>query len=738
MATTTTPSVAQPGSALKKNFNSLLTKPRPPLRPANINIPSPLHKRAKLNSGDPSPRKLTTTNQSPLGKKSTTVANLKSPSKVATTTTTIETTTAITKAEKVETQSASTIAPSANDEISTTSTFSPVNYELQEVSEEQSEQANQEIIDLTKLEEDSTEQISHENKELQNSTKINTVPTLQPTTEKHLHNQLNKLPNRFNHKETETTVSVKTQIHIDRDISISTKKVERQTQPKKQKDVVVQHQQLHNHHNNQHQEQSQQQPQSRAVGRLVGEEFLKWQQTWRKIISESAVYFEGIQECNRKQMSDYRRASTLLKSVGCEIAPFYDNNVTIIVSRRPYDSNKTYPSNDIFSNVANFKIKVWNYDKVFRFLENLGINISTGIDEYAINTQNILPASLTTDSTNNKKSKDNLHNLLKDEKIFGSTDRDPNAKRDDLHYFGKNYLYVYDLSQKVRPIAIREWNDDSYTTLNMTLDGRCPFVSDPSDVNSERQRLRRKRKFEASQEYRSLLKKATYNIMNNIKNGGVSMTVSGFSGTSTSTDKAHEEDHNATVIQNSSSSKKLETKEDEEEQDDSTGGEIIPEVITSQSRFIQPHIPRLIRNSSCFQSNTKPFDIFAASGYNGASNAVPFSLDSNLNSNAAGGNGLGPMVSQVPSINLNNLKRRIIMKKRKTSPSEKQQKDNQRELNPGYCENCRVKYDCFDDHILSNRHRNFACDDDNFKDIDELIATLNESKSLGYVTYNGD
>ncbi|EGW29953.1 uncharacterized protein SPAPADRAFT_73393 [Spathaspora passalidarum NRRL Y-27907] len=470
--------------------------------------------------------------------------------------------------------------------------------------------------------------------------------------------------------------------------------------------------------------------------RLAGEELYNWQQSWRKIMRESTVYFEDVQELGRMQTTEYRRASKLLKLVGCAITPFYDNTVSIIVSRRHYDAKKTYPSNDIFSNVASLKIKVWNYEKVFRFLKNLGVNILTGVDENALNTHTILPPSLTTDSTS-KTNRDNLYNLLKEEKIYGSTDRDPNAKRDDLHYLGKNYLFVYDLLQKVRPIAVREWHDDhSYTTLNLTMDGKCPFIFDPSEnSNTERKRLRRARKFEASQEYRESLKQATYNIINNIKNGGVSLHVSGFSGTSTSTDKMiHEEDfipqdQNTTVIQNSNSTSSRKSSVE----------------WTSDAKplkFRQPIPPALARNSSCVQSITttgKTFDVFAASGYNSASNAVQFSMDSNLNSNAAAmvGNGLGPMMSQVPSRNLNNLKRRIIMKKqqRKTSPPKSK---DVRESNPGYCENCRAKYDCFEDHIKSNRHRNFACDDSNFKDIDELITKLNESRSFGFVASSGD
>ncbi|KAL6450456.1 him1 Hsk1-interacting molecule 1 [Candida maltosa Xu316] len=398
----------------------------------------------------------------------------------------------------------------------------------------------------------------------------------------------------------------------------------------------------------------------------------QWQQSWRKIMKQSIVFFEGDQ-----QSHDYRKAHKLLRSVGCKITPFFDNNVTIIISKRNYDDKTEYPPRDIFSNVAKGTIKVWNYEKVFRFLKNLGINIQTGADELGALTNN----------NNHDTSKNNLYTLLKEEKIYGSADRDPNAKRDDFHYLGKNYLYVYDLTQIVRPIAVREWADD-YPVMSLTLDGKCPFIDDPTDSNSERKRAKRLKKFEATQAHRQALKMASYKMIN-----GVSMDINGFTGTSTSTDRM-DEDENEEIA------------------------------------FRQP----LNRNSSCIQSKAGEA---LASGF-GASNAVPFSMDSNLNSAAAamagGGNGLGPILSQVPSKKLNNLKRRILMKRKTTTPVERKDKVK----TAGYCENCRVKYENFEDHIATNRHRNFACNDANFADIDELIATINESKRLGHITSNGD
>lgn len=47
-----------------------------------------------------------------------------------------------------------------------------------------------------------------------------------------------------------------------------------------------------------------------------------------------------------------------------------------------------------------------------------------------------------------------------------------------------------------------------------------------------------------------------------------------------------------------------------------------------------------------------------------------------------------------------------------------------KDLKEGYCENCRKKYDHFDDHIMSNQHRKFALTDANWTDLDKLLAQL--------------
>lgn len=448
---------------------------------------------------------------------------------------------------------------------------------------------------------------------------------------------------------------------------------------------------------------------SSKSARLVGEELKEWQASWRKIMRESVVYFDT-QGCDTlaQHQNEQKRAQRALRLVGCAITPFYDHTVSIIVSRRPFVSSGHYPANDIFNDAANLKTKVWDYDKVFRFLKNLGVS-DTSVNENS----------------------GNLSNLLREEKIFGSKDRDPTARRDDLHYLEKNYVYVYDLSQAVRPVAVREWWSDNYPQFHLTLDGKCPFIAEQSD-NTERKKQRRLQKFEATKEYRELLRKVSRDIISAAR-GELCNNAPSFE-SNVSADGDGSNNANDTIEQVLT----LTSTDIEVVQAQPVVDTFVPPLhLTRNSSVLQPF------NNPTSVSHTGPTSKFydvMASGYNGASNCVQFSMDSTLNSAAVQqqqqqGNGLGPEIALVRSKNINNLKRRIFVKR------QLQQRDSQekeKDLKPGYCENCRVKYDHFDEHILSNRHRNFACTDSNFSDIDELIRTLNESKSLGYVASNGE
>jgi regulatory subunit for Cdc7p protein kinase len=48
----------------------------------------------------------------------------------------------------------------------------------------------------------------------------------------------------------------------------------------------------------------------------------------------------------------------------------------------------------------------------------------------------------------------------------------------------------------------------------------------------------------------------------------------------------------------------------------------------------------------------------------------------------------------------------------------------EREMKAGYCENCRDKFDDFDAHCQSRKHRKFALDPENWSQLDDLLSQL--------------
>lgn len=59
-------------------------------------------------------------------------------------------------------------------------------------------------------------------------------------------------------------------------------------------------------------------------------------------------------------------------------------------------------------------------------------------------------------------------------------------------------------------------------------------------------------------------------------------------------------------------------------------------------------------------------------------------------------------------------------------------RQKKRDPKPGYCENCQDKFDDFEDHILSHKHRKFAEDDRNWTDLDDLLKQLTRCPKYGF------
>ncbi|KAH0843581.1 hypothetical protein AYO21_11268 [Fonsecaea monophora] len=60
----------------------------------------------------------------------------------------------------------------------------------------------------------------------------------------------------------------------------------------------------------------------------------------------------------------------------------------------------------------------------------------------------------------------------------------------------------------------------------------------------------------------------------------------------------------------------------------------------------------------------------------------------------------------------------------RATQTSRRRKAIKRDPKPGYCENCRDKYEDFDEHVVSRKHRKFAMTQSNWTELDALLAKL--------------
>lgn len=216
-------------------------------------------------------------------------------------------------------------------------------------------------------------------------------------------------------------------------------------------------------------------------------ELIKWRNTWKSLLPHQHIYFEN----DDSNVKEKKKAMLSLKKVGAVIEPFFDDNINIVVSRRSYDKRAQYLPGDLFGTLKKRGIKVWNYDKVFRFMQHLGESV----------------ADIDTNDTQ-------LEDLLQNERILGPSDKDPSVKREDMKYFIGPYLYIYDITQRLRPIAVREWKDKrELPSIKRTTNGKSIFVEEAKSTSTASLIKRHKRRLQNLEEccdYRLMLEDACF------------------------------------------------------------------------------------------------------------------------------------------------------------------------------------------------------------------------------------
>lgn len=184
-----------------------------------------------------------------------------------------------------------------------------------------------------------------------------------------------------------------------------------------------------------------------------------WQKQWRRIMNSSTFYFDGFNMSGRdSQNLEKIRAHMAL--LGTRFKSFFEHNVTHVVTRRPLTGD--HHPNDVLSRAQRLGMKIWTYEKLIRFMTNL-LGHSP--------LESLQPAQTA-----------KLAQLLREEKLRGPTDRDPQVPRDDYHYFKGPYLLVWDPTHNQKPTMYKEYpkpptpEEGDWPQFRLTSIGRCPFI----------------------------------------------------------------------------------------------------------------------------------------------------------------------------------------------------------------------------------------------------------------------
>ncbi|KAL8280720.1 hypothetical protein RQP46_006724 [Phenoliferia psychrophenolica] len=345
-----------------------------------------------------------------------------------------------------------------------------------------------------------------------------------------------------------------------------------------------------------------------------------------------------------------------------------------------FEKNPFIDHQDILSKASEFGLKIWRLDKIQNMLSRIHSNSPVKADA---------------------RRKLSLPSLLRDEQLFGTRERDPFVPRPDMHYFNTathRYLLVEDSTGIHRPIAAKEYekprkgSDPLWPVLWGGLEGRGAFYHYEGAPIVHENRLRPPAPVEEEEEQEE------------------------------------------------------EEEEEQPEEVEQPPEEPVAEPSKGHAAFAARAVaPSLRRTASLNRLTTAPKappKYLAASGNSQTITSTVASATSTRGGlpalGGAFGNGNGPLVNRrLAALNRSTVPTRFggaaVPGKLKRSTSvdaglnAKAPPPREEPKKPGYCENCRLKYEDFKEHVLVRKHRKFARNPENWLQLDRLLDTIHRA-----------
>ncbi|KAF5351825.1 hypothetical protein D9756_007378 [Leucocoprinus leucothites] len=465
---------------------------------------------------------------------------------------------------------------------------------------------------------------------------------------------------------------------------------------------------------------------------------IEFREKYRRAFPSWTFYLDTL-SLNDKRLESFQLR---IERLGGKIDPFFSADVTHVVSDRPVPSqtdisekeNYNDPrvstqhgqpagspsrhfldgqkTKDLIKDALAFGKKIWDSVK----LESV---LSRCLDE---------PATASGTLSNNSKPRNqhNLSKLLQSERIHGLSERDPTQKRHDFRYFtrGSYFVLVEDIRGELATIAAheypahkeREGEKTPWPTLYCHPQARGPFILFDEKEKKRWERLQdaeKKEKAERRARCETFLKKQV--TEKRIDPRLVAR-------------KAGDLRRSVSMI-NMRNATRADVFVDQEGEGDAVES-------VNASGYLASGFTGHMAASGNSVSVTSTTGTTSTANYTSRTLHIPSNLSGRMRQEIvmrrqpqeklAQANAMAPP-PEVPQ-------RHAVLKKSKSTNTLKLPK-REEGSKPGYCESCRFKFEDFQGHIRSRKHRKFAEDIDNFLMLDQLLArvqrrTLAERQAL--------
>ncbi|KAF4541270.1 BRCT domain-containing protein [Lasiodiplodia theobromae] len=367
----------------------------------------------------------------------------------------------------------------------------------------------------------------------------------------------------------------------------------------------------------------------------------------------------------------------------------------LAAARKPGVSNaQVHPrtrgshNGDILVKAREMGMKIWALEKLERILNTM-FNTDTGEQPPAYNTRG------STAVTASKSRGADLSQLLKNEKVNGPADRDLAVSTKDMAHFRGYYVYVHCMNEKYRPVIMRD-----YPKVSVKEEGKWPQfrLTAPGSVS-------RRGSVTTEESTDTILSKPLdppkLIPAKRREPDGVPPLFGSAQASLRAMPRYAGGEPIASGVQPSNITSAIKS-----QMISSTAA--APGGRAGTSKELNQLSRKVLEKNSAPNSTTSTYMTDIRAAINGDRGAPPRAAKSKAQANITG----VPDPEEVEKQG----GRRVIVPRRK--------KSLEREPKPGYCENCREKFDDFDTHVVSRKHRKFATTQENWKDLDSLLSQL--------------